>query len=350
MTYFFGILKSEDEEHHEYWVKACEKFKMKYKVIEFTKNDWVEECLDPKIDCFLVSGAYDSILFKKLYDERLYVLSQVHKAKIYPTFDEVLLHENKKFLSYWLRINKVPHPRTDVFYYEKEALEFLKKSKLPVVGKTCIGDSGKGIAILKTYSQAEKYVKKAFSSGIRKQFGPNMNQGDLAGRFKKNIVSYDKFKKKLKKYIQRFKDSQYGYVILQEYIPHDYEWRMVKVGDSFFGHKKMRDGEMASGTKLKGFGTPPDSILNFVKEICEKYGFLSQAVDIFENPEGGYFVNELQTFFGQVYPYQMLVDDKMGRMRYVDSKWIFEEGDFNTNLTFDLRMEEVIRLLDEGKL
>ena len=130
-------------------------------------------------------------------------------------------------------------------------------------------------------------------------------------------------------------------MIFQEYIPHEFEWRVVRIGDSFFAHKKLKTREKSSGSLLKNYDNPPLELLNFVKEITEKHRFYSQAIDIFES-ERGYLVNEMQCIFGQSDPYQMLVNGNPGRYRYLDDEWIFEPGDFARNGCYNLRLEFVL--------
>jgi len=147
----------------------------------------------------------------------------------------------------------------------------------------------------------------------------------------------------------RSADVQNSFVLLQEYIPHDFEWRVVRIGDSFFAHKKLKMGEKASGSLLKNYDNPPFSILDFVKEVTDRFNFYSQSVDIFET-ENGYLINEMQCIFGQSDPYQMLVDGKPGRYINKSGKWIFEEGDFNTNESYDLRLQSALELLQTDNI
>ena len=140
-------------------------------------------------------------------------------------------------------------------------------------------------------------------------------------------------------------EVQNNYVIFQEYIHHSYEWRCVRIGDSFFAHKKIKEGDKASGSLLKQYDNPPLELLSFVKEITDKYHFLSQAIDIFVGPEGEYLINEMQCIFGQSDPYQMLVDGEPGRYIWKEERWVFEPGDFNQVESFLLRVDHIISLL-----
>jgi hypothetical protein len=78
------------------------------------------------------------------------------------------------------------------------------------------------------------------------------------------------------------------------------------------------------------------------KKTLSKHKLFSQAIDIFES-EKGYLVNEMQCIFGQSDAYQMIVDNKIGRYYYKDNIWVFEEGDFNKNECYNLRLDFLIK-------
>ena len=72
----------------------------------------------------------------------------------------------------------------------------------------------------------------------------------------------------------------------------------------------------------------------------------SASFDIFETSDGQFLVNEVQTFFGQSDSYQMIVDGRIGRYLYINEQWLFEEGDFNKNKSYNLRLEHVLKLIE----
>ena len=59
-------------------------------------------------------------------------------------------------------------------------------------------------------------------------------------------------------------------------------------------------------------------------------------------------MNEMQCIFGQSDGYQMKVDEKIGRYRWQDNNWIFEEGDFAKNACYSLRLDFVISQLENA--
>ena len=284
--------------------------------------------------------------FKALYDERVTILNSVLGIPLYPSLEEIQVYENKKYLSYWLEANQIPHPKTRVFYHRQEALDFIKTAGFPLVAKTNVGGGGDGVRILKTRGQARQYTEDTFSGqGASKSVGPKWRKKGFLKRVLNKLKDPKAFKARLGQYRLLRSEVQKDFVLFQEFIPHDFEWRVVRIGDSFFAHKKLVKGEMASGSLLKGYGAPPLELLDFVKEITDRHHFRSQAVDVFEAPGGRYLVNEMQCIFGQSDPYQMSIDDVPGRYRHIKGQWVFEPGDFNRLESFALRLEDFLEIL-----
>ncbi|NLM68360.1 MAG: hypothetical protein GX180_14475 [Enterococcus sp.] len=341
-----AILRNESDESKLKWIYSCEKYRdeIDCSIIDITKQDWLDQVLSVNPDILLTIPGGLTAPFKQLYDERLTILVKELGFMAFPTLDEVLIYENKRYLAYWLAANKIPHPGTYVFYYKNEAFDFLKRAKYPLIGKVNIGASGSGVTILKNNDQAIKYVNSTFSgSGAFKRTGPNFQKKYILGRGFQYILHPSRIDKKLAIYKARSSDIQKDFVLLQEFVPHDFEWRVIRMGDSFFAHKKVKIGEKASGSLIKRYDNPPVKIFDFVKNLTDRFGFYTIAIDIFESDEC-YLVNEMQCIFGQSDSYQMLVDSKPGRYLNKHEGWYFEEGDYNTNESFDLRLQTAIDL------
>ena len=338
----FAILKNGSDANHEYWIKSCETYNVQYKLIDFYLADWLDKILSEDYSCYLLCPPGIESINKVMYDERVRILSQELKKWVYPSYEELLLHENKRYLSYWLKSNSLPHPQTFVFYDKNEALDFTKNSALPIVGKFNIGASGKGVKIFRERKQLEEYVKKAFSKGIRQEWGPNTKMKNYRERIKNVIRDPTLIIKRIVVYRKLFNEIQKDFLIFQEFVPHNYEWRVVKIGSSYFGHQKIKQGDKASGSKGITYTLPPEDLLNFVKNLCDRFGFNSMAVDCFEDGKGGYLINEMQCVFGHVQEFICEKDKKPGRLKYSKDQWVFEEGLFNANKSFNLRLEDVM--------
>lgn len=345
------ILRNELEDDHNLWIKACEQFKdrIEYRIVNLTLNNWLKEIQKAPFDILLAKPGGLTTPYKQLYDERVFILDNVLAYKIFPSPLEIYIYENKRFLSFWLKANNIPHPHTDVFYNFTEVRNYIRSAVYPFVAKTNIGASGSGVKIIKTVSEAIYYVEKTFrGKGSPQRTGPNRGKGSFIKRGFYYIIHPSDILKKLNIYKTKSKNRQKRFVILQEYIPHEFEWRVVRIGESFFAHKKLKIGERSSGSLLKNYDNPPLDVLNFVKEITDKHGLYSQAIDIFESTRG-YLVNEIQCIFGQSDPYQMLIDGEPGRYTFVNDKWVFESGDFAKNACYNLRIEYIINALSVKK-
>ena len=343
-----AILGNENADENEAWIKASDSTrytKNNCVVINLTRNDWFEKITAKKYDFYLCKPPGLSSLYKQLYDERIYIISEVLKLPIYPSLIEILIYENKRFLSSWLKANNLPHPKTFVFYDKKEALSILNK-KPPIVAKLNIGASGSGVKILHSKFDIQEYIDNAFSGkGLSSRWGPNLKKNSLIKRGLHYIANPKDIKRKTNIYKRKKNEVQRGFVLFQEYIEHEFEWRVVAIGNSYFAHKKLKIGEMASGSTIKSYDNPPIKLFDFARSIMERFQFYSQAIDIFETMDGRLLINEMQCIFGQSDPYQMLVDGQPGRYRFIDGEWVFEQGYFNANESYDLRIDHIINLI-----
>ena len=341
------ILKNEDPYDHLSWVKSCESIaeQINFSVVDITESNWLDQILLHNPDLCLLKPSGKTMLYRDLYEERIEILVKELGLSVFPSLGEVKIYENKRYFAYWAKANNIPHPKTYVIYNKKEAREFVRSVEYPLVGKMNIGASGNGILVIKDNINLSKYVEKAHNQGIASRTGPKLNKGNIVKRLWKKVLNPSEFINRLKTYKAIATDKQIGYVILQEFVPHQFEWRIVRIGDSFFAHKKIKIGDKASGSLKKEYGNPPLKLLSLVKEITDKFKFFSQAVDVFETNNGDFLINEMQCIFGQSDPHQMIIDGNPGRYYWDNTDWIFEEGDFNTNQSYDLRLKYILDIL-----
>lgn len=343
-----AILRDNNPESSAKWELACQKMNIEYHTIDMLRNDWLK-LLNNFAPDFCVSRPPGDIQQKKqVFDQKLFFIQSHTLYHVFPGYNETVIYENKATLAYFLDINEIPHPQTFVSYSLNESLEYVESAHFPIVAKTLIGAAGSGVKILKAKSDAVNYIKIAFNTGIKRRYGPNRKTGSPKKWINKALNSPAYFFKKLKEYKARNADTQKGVVLFQEYIQHDFEWRCVKIGDSYFAYKKLKIGEQASGSKEFEYGAPPLELLDFTKRLCDRFQYNFMAVDLFFT-NNKIYVNELQTIFGHKNPYICKVNDIVGRYVYQNNQWIFEEGDFNTNESFDLRLKTALSLYEQRK-
>ena len=345
-----GILKNQNPESADRWIEACQKRNVDFRVIDITSMDWLSKVRNEPFDLFLTRPPGDIERFKIMYDERLYVIAKILKYKIYPSYEECLIYENKKMAAYYFVATAIPHPRTLIFYNFEQAVDFAKTANYPIVAKSSIGAAGSGVQIIYSEKEAYKYLVQAYKKGgIRRRFGPNRVTGSPSKWFIKALNDPSYFHKKCKSYFERHKDSQFGYTLFQEYIHHEFEWRVARIGDSYFAYKKLKVGDKSSGVKSFAYENPPIEMLDFIRNLSSERQITCAAFDLFQ-VNGKFLVNEIQTLFGHKNNHILEVDGRSGRYRFSNNRWVFEAGDFNTNESYDLRLSAALDLFSSYKL
>jgi glutathione synthase/RimK-type ligase-like ATP-grasp enzyme len=304
---------------HRHYIAACREMGISFKVLDILADDWIERFKASKSDVFLIWPSASGTMIKTAFDMRLKILEEDLGQRVFPAWKECWLTEHKPRLRDWLQAHNMPHPKTNVFFDRRSAVQFCNNADLPVVFKTAIGAAGSGVFFVKSKSKAKKIIAKFFSSGI---------------------------------YIRSFEpwDRQNGYLFVQEYLPDAEEWRMVRIGDSFFGYRKEKgdDGKHSASHKWSWLD-PGKELLNLLKKITDTGDFKSMNVDIFKLKDGRLLVNECQTVFGCTTPaIQMKIDDVEGRYLFKEGKWVFEPGEFCRNHMCNLRLEWLLQELEKN--
>lgn len=310
-----GIIK-DFMQGHAHYENACLELGVPYKLIDIAASDWIQRIQDSGCAGFLVRPSPVSLVCKRLFDDRLRVLVDDLGKVIFPSYQSLWLYESKTRIADWLSVHAVPHPRTWVFWDRDEAMRFAETAELPMMFKTDLGAASRGVELVRSRRRACRLVATCFGKGYLGQ-------------------------------LREPQDREWGWVLFQQYIPDAKEWKMVRVGDSYFGHRKLKSGDFHSGSQLVAWDRPPDALLDFVRGVTELGGFLSMDTDVLEDTSGNYYVNELHPMFGQNTEHQMIVDGRPGRfVRDVENgKWCFEEGSFCRNKCFNLRVQTFLALV-----
>lgn len=302
--------------YHKYWIAACKEMNISYQIIYLERVDWIKQVISSNCDVYVVWPDIRTQEIKLMFDERLRIMQEEMNKTLYPSLKEIWLYENKRVQHYWLKHHGFPIPNTKIFYNEKEAVTYLQQAKYPLVMKSNHGASASGVYIIKNANEAIKKAKKF----LRKGYAPKSN---AAGKLQK------------------------GSIYIQEYIANSKEWRMVRIGDSYFGHGKDMSGQFHSGSGKANWDMPPKAAFDLLIDITEKGNFTSMDVDIFEAPDGNLYINELQTVFGNsIAKEQLKIDGVPGRFLLDTNKELkFEAGSFCENHLCNLRLEYIVGCL-----
>ena len=301
---------------HKYYVTACLEKRVSFRVLSLLADDWIDQIRASGCDGFLVWPSCLPTSAKQAFDYRLYFLESELGAKIFPSWQECWLTEHKPRLRDWLVIHDIPHPRTWVFHDRSSALEFARQAEYPIVVKTATGASGSGVTIVRRQAELERLIHLAFGRGLRPS-------------------SFSTW------------DRQRGFIFLQQYYPGVQEWRMVRMGDYYFGHQKgVASSGKHSGSGVAIWGDPGRELLEFTRRVTEAGNFCSMDVDVFRTQQGELLVNECQTVFGcSIATTQMRIDQRPCYYRYEDGSWVLHDGDICQNHMCNLRVDLLLEQL-----
>jgi len=302
-------------------VEACKAAGIRYVIYDITDPDLMGKLMASDCDgIFIVS--FSNTVVHSVFSEITNLILTETKLRIYPTLRELNFYESKRALASFLVANDIPHPVTKVFYDFDRAAAYLEACSYPIVFKTSSGASASGVEILKTKKQAIQLARNLF------------------------------FKYYLRKLESEKRNIEWGYMLLQDFVRDAKEFRIIKVGDSWFGYQKWKEDYQTyfSGSGTQKMINPSLDLLDFCYDIAAKFGFTTMCFDIFQDLKGNYLVNELQTWFGSYDPSEMYVDNVPGRYRKLDGTWIFEPGFYNVYGSNLLRINHFASLLQKENL
>ncbi|NTW77232.1 MAG: hypothetical protein HGB33_05540 [Syntrophaceae bacterium] len=123
---------------------------------------------------------------------------------------------------------------------------------------------------------------------------------------------------------------------------------MVRIGNSFFGHRKDADlNGLHSGSGKVTWIDPGIDLLDVLKRVTDEGRFASMDVDVFIASDGRLLVNECQTVFGcSIANVQMRINGVEGRYLRIDDRWQFDAGEFSRNHMCNLRIEYLLSQLN----
>lgn len=309
-----GILMDADF-YFCYNIAACLARGLRYRRVDLDEPDWMDLVRDARCDYWLVYPSSSLAVQKLMHDEKLLAMERDLGCRLVPRFDELWMWESKRRMHLWLAAHGVPHPRTLVFSDRDAARAHALSCSLPVVLKTDIGAGSSGVVVAKTREEATRLVERMFGKGV----------------IPKGMHSANR---------------QWGYVVIQDFVPHDHEYRVVRIGRYFLCRRKTRVGDFASGAGRIDWHRPEPEVLDFVEALTDRGGFRSMAVDLFivkgEDGRDRYLVNELQALFGRI-ENEKKTNEAMGRWyRGEDGSWSFESGYFYQHACADLRVEMIL--------
>lgn len=320
-------------------IMALNEEKIDYTIINLIDNNWLSY-FQGQFDGYIIFPPSYPYEWTNIFFKRLYHIEHLIRNKSTPNLDAISIYESKISMHDYFKIHNIPHAKSYTFYNLQDALEYAHNCELPVVVKEDAGSGAEGVKIFKNRKKLLRLVKKSF-------YFSNQVKNDLSLQgIKSKLYPYKKALDTKREYFP-LKSRRRGFIHIQTYKDVKYEWRIIRIGDSYFGHKKIEDKHgYHSGSLNKGWGEIPYYILNLVREVSDRRSLNNMCFDLFETENGELYFNELQAMFGTSTEEQLIVNNVPGRYVYINDSWIFEAGDFTRNGANNLRIKLLKEILE----
>jgi glutathione synthase/RimK-type ligase-like ATP-grasp enzyme len=322
------------------WINYCRTNQIPYKIV----NCYESNIISQLEDCDILmwhhhhTDAKDVLFSKGL----LFALEQAGK-KVFPNFNTGWHFDDKVGQKYLLEAINAPMAEAWVFYEKKDALDWIEKTTFPKVFKLRGGAGSTNVKLIRSKSQAQTMIEKAFGSG----FPAYDKWNDLKEqylRYKQGKLTTLALAKSIRRVFvsTRFANTvgnQKGYIYFQEFIPNnDFDIRIIVIGNRAFGAKRMvRPNDFrASGSGDFSFDRK-DIYIDCVKlafEVNKKIKSNCVAYDFVYDEQNNPLIVEIN--YGFAYEGYLEASDS----GYYDDKLNWHEGKFNQ---VEWILEEIIK-------
>jgi len=243
----------------ERWVKYCNEKSIPYKIVNCYDSDIIAQ-ID---DCDGLMWNWNQNDYKAaLMARQLTISVEKRGKKMFPDFKTSWHHDDKVGQKYLLESIDAPLVNTHIFYTKKDAENWLDNTSFPKVFKLRGGAGSVNVKLVRSRSDAQHYVNKAFGKGFP--------QIDGWGRLKdrlwvlkrdKNIAAVKGIFKGIARLfilteLAKFSQKEKGYIYFQDFAPDNtYDTRLVVIGDRCIGVRRYvrKNDFRASGSGIKAY-------------------------------------------------------------------------------------------------
>lgn len=308
------------------WIQYCKEKDIPFKIVNCYENDIIAQLKN----CKVLMWHHHHMEYKDylLAKNVLFALEQSGK-KVFPNFNTGWHFDDKLAQKYLLEGIEAPTVPSFVFYDKQAALEWAKSTDFPKVFKLRRGAGGRNVKLVRTESECNILVNKAFSKGFSpfNRFGhieevyKNFKKGkgtflSLVRAFGRLIIPTD---------FAKLYGKERNYIYFQEFIPNnDGDYRVIIIGQKYaYGMKRLnRENDFrASGSSSFVYEELPESMLKVAFNVAERLKLQSVAFDFIRDVDNNPLIIEMSYGFGTI--------GSSKCTGYWSSDLIFHKGEFN---------------------
>jgi RimK family alpha-L-glutamate ligase len=268
-----GIVKDESEKYdgynwHDVYREEFEKLGDETILLDFKKIDWFEQVKKTKPQ-LIIWRAWHRPDDRDDARIKIQLIEKLLKISIFPNWDMYSSYDNKIMQHTLLKEFGFPIPKTWIFRDKRDAIDFSKTAKFPLVSKCSEGACGDNVNLIEDKEMLRDHIEKAFSEEGIKTYFPWIRQR--------------------------------GYVYFQEYIKSDKDLRIIVIGDKvelafWRENKNSWKHNIAGGGNINPENIPEEA-KKIALELTKKLNFHWCALDIILK-ENSPLILEFSSIFG----------------------------------------------------
>ena len=228
------------------WIERLPQLGHEPVVVDANKEDFFERVAACDGFMWTILQSVDSRHFGRRV---LAALEHGMDLPVFPSWETIWHFDDKIGQYHLMRAAGIPTPRTWVFWYRRDALEFCRTATYPLVLKLASGIMSRNVTLLKDFGEAQYWIDRMFGSGAVALEKPQL--GGLAGARRRLRDAARLLVKGIPPHTSPFSEIQRSYFLVQEFLAgNEFDSRITVVGNRAFGFRRHnRPGDFrASGS------------------------------------------------------------------------------------------------------
>ena len=295
-----AVHKYYDDVWTDGWITHCQENAIPYEVVNCFQTDIVQRLKNYSALFWNFNPwRYEDLLFAR----HILKTAESMGLKVFPNEATRWHYDDKIAQKYILESIDAPLTPSYVFYDLKEALDWMERAPLPLIGKLRRGAASNNVFLIKTRAEGRAFCKKMFGSGINpspklfSDMGVRMNKAKKLKSGRDLVKAFSKLALKISEAQKHF-PAEKGYVYFQEFMPANvHDIRIFVIGNKAWGFtRNMRKGDFrASGSGSFDYSRErmPDQVVKAAMTVSHKLGCQAMNYDFLKDGKGEYKLIEM---------------------------------------------------------
>jgi len=292
--------QSGNDSYSDRWIEYCKNNNIEYEIVNCYNSNILKKL--KQFDALLWHWQHTDYKAKLFANSLIFSLDTINYP-VYPNLKTSFFFDDKLAQKYILEAIDAPFIKSYIFFTKEEALEWIEKTKFPKVFKLRSGAGSFNVTLIKSKSEARRYIDKIFKRG----FLPTYRTSILKEKIwhfqrEKSIKNFFNISKGLFRCI--FPNKVYkelplekNYLYAQDFIPNcNHDIRVFVIGSRAVTKKRMvRKGDFrasGSGKMSWDIGEEGRECVRIAFELTKRLKAQSLAFD-FIRDKSGYKIVEI---------------------------------------------------------